>query len=83
MSFGFLHLAPALSAFLGRYPSVTVDLVMNDRIVDLVEEGFDLAIRISTLPDSESHRPPPRARPPRDLRQPRLPQRPRRAQGAR
>ncbi len=52
MSFGFLHLAPALSAFLGRYPSVTVDLVMNDRIVDLVEEGFDLAIRISTLPDS-------------------------------
>jgi DNA-binding transcriptional LysR family regulator len=52
MSFGFLHLAPALGDFLGRYPDVTVDVAMNDRFVDLVEEGFDVAVRIATLPDS-------------------------------
>ena len=52
MSFGFLHLAPALGDFLVRYPDVTVDIAMNDRFVDLVEEGFDVAVRIATLPDS-------------------------------
>lgn len=51
-SFGFLHLAPALSDFLVRYPSVSMDLAMNDRFVDLVTEGFDLAVRIGTLADS-------------------------------
>jgi DNA-binding transcriptional LysR family regulator len=52
MSFGFLHLAPALSDFLARYADVTVDVAMNDRFVDLVDEGFDVALRIATLPDS-------------------------------
>ena len=52
MSFGFLHLMPALSDFMARYPDVVVDLAMNDRFVDLVDEGFDVAIRIATLPDS-------------------------------
>jgi DNA-binding transcriptional LysR family regulator len=52
MSFGFLHLAPALSDFLARYPNVTVDITMNDRFVDLVEEGFDVAVRIAELHDS-------------------------------
>ena len=52
MSFGFLHLMPALSDFMARYPEVVVDLAMNDRFVDLVNEGFDVAIRIATLPDS-------------------------------
>ncbi len=52
MSFGFLHLMPALSDFMARYPEVVVDLAMNDRFVDLVNEGFDVAIRIGTLPDS-------------------------------
>ena len=52
MSFGFLHLAPALSDFLVRYADVTVDVAMNDRFVDLVDEGFDVALRIATLPDS-------------------------------
>jgi len=52
MSFGFLHLAPALPDFLALYPDVSVDLVMNDRFVDLVEEGFDVAVRIGALEDS-------------------------------
>jgi len=52
MSFGFLHLAAAIPAFHARYPQITVDAAMNDRFVDLVEEGFDLAIRIGSLRDS-------------------------------
>jgi DNA-binding transcriptional LysR family regulator len=52
MSFGYLHLAPALPDFLGRYPDVELELVMNDRNVDLVDEGFDMAVRIGTLEDS-------------------------------
>jgi DNA-binding transcriptional LysR family regulator len=52
MSFGFLHLAPALSDFLSRYPEVEVDITLNDRFVDLVDEGFDVAVRIGSLEDS-------------------------------
>jgi DNA-binding transcriptional LysR family regulator len=52
MSFGFLHLAPALPDFVARHPGVEVDLVMNDRRVDLIDEGFDLAVRIGPLADS-------------------------------
>ncbi len=52
MSFGILHLAPALPEFLARHPDLSVDVRMDDRIVDLVQEGFDLAIRIAVLPDS-------------------------------
>ncbi len=48
MSFGLLHLAPALPAYMQRCPDVRVDLVMNDRTVDLVEEGFDVAVRVRT-----------------------------------
>lgn len=52
MSFGFLHLAPALPDFLRAYPDVSIDMMMNDRFVDLVDEGFDIAVRIGELQDS-------------------------------
>jgi DNA-binding transcriptional LysR family regulator len=52
MSFGFLHLAGVLPDFLERFPEVTIDLVMNDRFVDLVDEGFDVAVRIGGMVDS-------------------------------
>jgi len=52
MSFGILHLAPAIRDFLTRYPEVELDLALNDRFVDVVDEGFDLAIRIGRLTDS-------------------------------
>lgn len=52
MSFGFLHLAPAIPDFLFRYPDVEIDMIMNDRFVDLVDEGFDVAVRIGALEDS-------------------------------
>ena len=52
MSFGILHVAPALPEFLKRYPDVTVDMNLDDRKVDVIEEGFDVSVRISELPDS-------------------------------
>ncbi|WP_394820620.1 LysR substrate-binding domain-containing protein [Pendulispora albinea] len=53
MSFGILHLAPRLPEFSSRYPDVTLDLVLTDRVVDLIDEAFDVAVRIAAqLPDS-------------------------------
>ncbi len=51
-SFGIRALAPAVSDFLARYPEIAVHMVLDDRRVELVAEGFDLAIRIGDLPDS-------------------------------
>ena len=51
-SFTLLHLRRRLARFLERYPQVTLDLVLEDRVVDIVEEGFDAAIRISVLTSS-------------------------------
>ena len=52
VSFGALHVAPAISEYLARFPEARIDMTLNDRFVDLVEEGFDLAIRIAVLTDS-------------------------------
>lgn len=46
-SFGIHHLAPLWPAFMVRYPDIDLDISLADRIVDVVEEGYDLAIRIS------------------------------------
>lgn len=52
VSFGRLHLARVLPDFLFEYPELGIELVLNDRRVDLVEEGYDVAIRIGRLEDS-------------------------------
>lgn len=46
VNFGVRHVAPAIAEFLDRYPDVGFDVSLSDRVVDLVEEGLDLAIRI-------------------------------------
>ena len=48
--FASLHLAPALQLFLKRYDQVEVELNASDRVIDIVEEGYDLAIRITDHP---------------------------------
>ncbi len=50
MSFGTLHLAPVLADFMQLYPQLKVQLILNDRFVDPLEEGFDFTIRIAELP---------------------------------
>lgn len=52
MSFGTMHLSPVLPAFLAAYPEVALELDLNDRTVDLLGEGYDLAVRIGSLADS-------------------------------
>ena len=50
--FGRLHVAPKLSEYLARHADVVGSLQLADRLVSLVEEGIDLAVRIGNLPDS-------------------------------
>jgi len=52
MSFGILHVAPAVPEFQRMYPDLIVDMNLDDRKVDVIEEGFDVSVRISDLPDS-------------------------------
>ena len=50
VAFGTLHIAPALAVFLSRYPEIRIDLTITDRWVDLAEEGYDVAIRVTGDP---------------------------------
>jgi DNA-binding transcriptional LysR family regulator len=52
VTFGAEALMPALSEYLERYPQVDVDVMLSDSVVDLVDEGCDVAFRIGQLPDS-------------------------------
>jgi DNA-binding transcriptional LysR family regulator len=52
LMFGRMHVAPAVVEFVRRYPKVEVDLLLLDRVVDLVDEGVDAAVRIAHLGDS-------------------------------
>ena len=52
VSFGIREIAPLLPEFTRSYPSVTVDLGLNDRVVDLIEEGWDMAVRIGRVAES-------------------------------
>jgi DNA-binding transcriptional LysR family regulator len=54
VSFGILHLAPLWPEFMRKYPEVELDVALIDRVVDIVDEGYDLAIRISRA-GSTSH----------------------------
>jgi DNA-binding transcriptional LysR family regulator len=51
-SLGRQHVSPVISEFLRRYPGVSLDLRLTDQIVDLVDKGIDLAVRIGALKDS-------------------------------
>jgi len=52
LSFGLAHLSPAISIFAKEHPELTINIDFSDRQIDLVEEGFDLAFRITDLKDS-------------------------------
>src|ERR1700704_861914 len=51
-SFGILHLAPAIADFTARFPAISVELTLSERPVDLIAEGFDVAVRVEEMPDS-------------------------------
>jgi len=52
VSFGIRHLSPLWGRFMQRYPQVELEIELSDRIVDVVDEGFDAVVRISRLVDS-------------------------------
>lgn len=52
--FGQMHVAPAVTAFLAQYPAVQIELLLVDRVLDLVDDGIDAAVRIARLPDSSA-----------------------------
>jgi len=52
MSFGFQYLGELLAKYQREYPKVNIDISLHDRQIDLIEEGYDLALRIGTLKDS-------------------------------
>jgi DNA-binding transcriptional LysR family regulator len=53
VTFGRLHVVPKLGAFLDAHPRLRLELVMDDRVIDLLAENIDAALRLGALPDSE------------------------------
>ena len=54
VTFASLHIVPRLPIFLAAHPDLSLDLVLDDRAIDLIVEGVDVALRIGELPDSSS-----------------------------
>jgi DNA-binding transcriptional LysR family regulator len=52
VTFARLHILPALKTFMDRHPALEIDIVLDDRNIDLLEEGMDVALRLGTLDDS-------------------------------
>lgn len=52
VTYGRMHVAPVVGAFAARHPGIEIELLLFDRVVDLVEEGIDAAVRIGHLPES-------------------------------
>ncbi|MBY8826047.1 LysR family transcriptional regulator [Sphingomonas colocasiae] len=52
MTFGLMHVAPAIADFLAEHPGISIDLHFSDEKIDIIEMGFDMALRIAALPDS-------------------------------
>jgi len=52
LSFGYLHISPAIADFIKEYPKVKIDLHLSDHPVDLIEESYDIGIRLGKLEDS-------------------------------
>ncbi|MCW8885897.1 MAG: LysR substrate-binding domain-containing protein, partial [Motiliproteus sp.] len=53
--FGRLHVMPAVVEYLNRYPETSVECIFVDRVVNMLEEGIDVGVRIGELPDSSMH----------------------------
>jgi DNA-binding transcriptional LysR family regulator len=53
-TFARLHVVPTLPAFLDQHPELDLELIMDDRVIDMVEEGIDVALRMGALPDSSA-----------------------------
>jgi DNA-binding transcriptional LysR family regulator len=53
LAFGHHYAAPALWGLMDRYPQLEIEISFSDRMIDLVQEGFDIAIRIGDLPDTD------------------------------
>lgn len=51
-TFARLHIVPRLGAFLDAHPGLSIDVVLDDRVIDLIEEGIDVSLRMGDLPDS-------------------------------
>jgi DNA-binding transcriptional LysR family regulator len=51
-TFARLHIVPLLPCFLAEHPELEIDVILDDRVIDLVSEGIDVSLRMGTLPDS-------------------------------